>query len=250
MGLAPAHTVCRHAASRHHLRIAHFRAFGFVVLRGCYSATEMAEIERRSEALLRSAAATGGTDAHTGVESPLDELRPGELAWESLAGPFLEPDPRLTSLCVSDARVTSVLRGVLGEDFIFVGSEFNRAGAPRFQLHMHDEGQAARRQELGIPGDYTEHGWHSDRAGRPEELAFCRIKTMLYLQPTKAATGSLRVIPGSHMWPLHKQLNCLNDLHATTHGCTEDPVWQARSFGVRGSALPAHACEVARGAIW
>ena len=46
---------------------------------------------------------------------------------------------------------------LLGQDYIFCGSEFNRAGAPRFLHHMSAHPEATA--ELGLPADYSEHGW-------------------------------------------------------------------------------------------
>ena len=70
---------------------------------------------------------------------------------------------------------------------------------------------------------------------------------MLYLQPMAADAGALRLIPGSQRWPYHTKMMEMVRLHATTHGCTLDPVWQARTFGVPGHRVPAHACEVEPG---
>jgi hypothetical protein len=35
---------------------------------------------------------------------------------------------------------------------------------------MGDQQQQQRLRQLGVSAEYTEHGWHSDRAGSPEEV--------------------------------------------------------------------------------
>ncbi len=44
--------------------------------------------------------------------------------------------------------------------------------------------------------------WHPDR----QDHHMCILKNLMYLQPTNADRGALRVIPGSHKDPIHKEL--------------------------------------------
>lgn len=76
-----------------------------------------------------------------------------------MANPFLELDERLSQLCLADVRISALMAELLGDDFVFVGSEWNRAGAPRFQQHMGDGEQQRRLRALGVAPEYCEHGW-------------------------------------------------------------------------------------------
>jgi ectoine hydroxylase-related dioxygenase (phytanoyl-CoA dioxygenase family) len=44
--------------------------------------------------------------------------------------------------------------------------------------------------------------WHPDR----QDHHMCILKNLMYLRPTNADRGALRVIPGSHKDPMHKEL--------------------------------------------
>ncbi len=44
--------------------------------------------------------------------------------------------------------------------------------------------------------------WHPDR----QDHNMCILKNLMYLRPTNADRGALRVIPGSHKDPMHKEL--------------------------------------------
>ena len=54
----------------------------------------------------------------------------------------------------------------------------------------------------GTISDNEGIGWHPDR----QDPNMCILKNLMYLQPTYHDQGALRVIPGSHKNPLHKEL--------------------------------------------
>ena len=123
---------------------------------------------------------------------------------------FIEGRPRLAQLAEDD-RIYTAIEQLLGPGFAWCGSE-------------------------GHKGSFNERGahfWHTDL---PNQKAFDydRIKVMLYLRPTRQATGALRVIPGSHIPPLYHDLHPLNQQTETT--CQE-------VFGVSGPDLPCYALE-------
>ena len=96
--------------------------------------------------------------------------------------PFVELGAGLTKL-PEDDRVYEPMRQLLGPRFVWGGSE-------------------------GMSGSFNEtnsHDWHSDRAGQID-LQYKRIKIMIYLQAMRRDTGALRVIPGSHHAPFHRDL--------------------------------------------
>jgi len=82
---------------------------------------------------------------------------------------FVDQSPRLSAL-LDDSRILAIAKGLLGDDFNYMGSDGNY-----------------------YAGDT---GWHSDGWHRPPDL---HIKMALYLDPLTRDTGCLRVIPGSHM---------------------------------------------------
>ena len=122
----------------------------------------------------------------------------------------MERSPVLLSL-IDDARLYDKLQQLLGERFVFCGSEGNH----------------------GVAGSPTAHHWHADRPGAAE-LGYLRIKVMLYLVPMTQDNGALRVIPGSHRAPLHQALLPFNQRHVE-----KDPIF----FGEHGSNIPAHVID-------
>ena len=127
-----------------------FEAFGYLVLRGVFTATEMAAIKRESDEIF-----------HEGLGVKLPS---GRAALQ----PFFERRPFMSGL-VGDDRVYGIGEDLLGPDFFLIGTEGN--------LHA---------------GDTLWHGpglW--DETVKAVKIAF-------YPESLTAATGSLRVVPGSH----------------------------------------------------
>ena len=97
---------------------------------------------------------------------------------------FVERRADLTRLAEDD-RIWSAVEMLMGPDFIWVGSE----------------GNISNRSEVK---------WHSDRkyyrCGEEGWIDYPQVKAMLYLTGVQRESGALRVIPGSHKMPLHKDL--------------------------------------------
>jgi ectoine hydroxylase-related dioxygenase (phytanoyl-CoA dioxygenase family) len=130
------------------------------------------------------------------------------VVWQQ---PFVELHPTLVDL-IADDRIYSPIRDLLGEDFVWVGSE----GMYGFSEQLRD------------------HHWHSDGDKDVQKLAYKLIKVMLFLDPLRRESGALRVIPGSHRLPLYKALVPFQDVHANEH-----PTF----FGQEGAEIPAYAVE-------
>lgn len=113
---------------------------------------------------------------------------------------------------IADDRIYSPMRDLLGEDFVWVGSE----GMYGFSEQLRD------------------HHWRSDGDKDLQKLAYKHIKVMLFLDPLRRESGALRVIPGSHRLPLYKALVPFQDVHANEH-----PTF----FGQEGAEIPAYAVE-------
>jgi len=114
---------------------------------------------------------------------------------------FAEQNPELTKLIVDD-RIYGAVEELLGPDFVWIGSDGN--------LYVGDT------------------QWHPDN---PEP--YRRVKVAFYLDPVSKDSGCLRVIPGSHLPPLHDRLK------------EQRPSPQAGEspFGVAASEIPSFPLE-------
>ena len=162
----------------------HFRVFGFLVARGCYSATEMATISRCFEELLAAGRDGQPFDAAEGRQSVFG---------------FVEKHPELRPIAWDD-RIYGTVEQLLGPDFAWIGSDGN----------------------LYVGDTY----WHPDN----NDLDFRRVKVAFYLDPVRADTGCLRVIPGSHRPPLYDDL--------VPHKNKGKGAAEHRAFGVLPPQIP------------
>ena len=96
---------------------------------------------------------------------------------------FVEKGPVMTRM-VADDRIWGTVEAMLGPRFVWNGSEGN------------------------LSFTKSEHQWHTDRQNEPDATTY---SFHLYLDPMRADTGSLRVIPGSHRPPLHDDLLPVNE---------------------------------------
>ena len=121
----------------------------------------------------------------------------------------VESRRELTPL-VLDQRIYPALEQLLGPDPLWVGSE-------------------------GIVSGSAAIGWHPDRKYylREEEgwMDFDQVKIMMYLDRVGRDGGCLRVIPGSHRMPLHRDL-AQQELNPG-----------AQPFGLPASEIPCMALE-------
>lgn len=95
---------------------------------------------------------------------------------------FVERRPFLRTMA-DDDRIYLPIEDLLGPEFMWVGGDGN--------LYVGDT------------------QWHSDSSPDPKEYSYTRIKVALYLDPVSKDTGCLRVVPGSHLPPLHEELEPL-----------------------------------------
>eukprot|EP01051_Picozoa_sp_SAG22_P000168 SAG22_NODE_3_length_48349_cov_158.681180_29_plen_333_part_00 len=188
-----------------------YNAFGFVHLPAMLAPRAVEEIQAEASRMLAGADESGDV----GIGSPIEQ---NERLFELL----IAENPGLM-------RLNALL---LGDDFIWTGSELNRSGAP-----------PAGSPRLP-PTPPPEHSWHADRPG-VAECKIPRFKWMFYLSPTTASAGALRVIPGSHRQALHRQLRPLQAHHGLS--TSEDPRWAEGTFGVRGPELACHPVEATPG---
>jgi ectoine hydroxylase-related dioxygenase (phytanoyl-CoA dioxygenase family) len=125
----------------------------------------------------------------------------------SMLVPFVDSHPRLAAL-LDDPRIDETIAAILGDDYNYETSDGNY-----------------------YVGDTK---WHSDKEpdDRHESL-----KVAFYLDPVTAATGALRVIPGS----VHPGDTFLRRLHEAVPFTTASRPLE--SWGVAGEDVPAYAIE-------
>ena len=114
----------------------------------------------------------------------------------------LKPESPFIASLLEDRRFLDTADQLLGGDAVAVYTNSNRRG-----------------------GDTL---WHPDT----RDLKIRGFKFTTYLRTVKAATGALRVIPGSHEGPFHQELN------GTLKDC-----------GLALTDVPAHPCEVEPGDV-
>ena len=176
-----------------------FDAFGFVLRRQTFDASEVADFIDALEAVCarRLGHPPGAADA----------------VWERS---FAESHPTLMKLLCDD-RVFLPVVEILGEDFLWVGSE----------------------GMWGFEEKLANHHWHADGGWIPEQISPHRLKVMLYLDRQDRDTGALRIMPGSHRSPYHDALLPCNDEHAKPG--------TPSFFGLPGQELPGLAIETEPG---
>ena len=175
--------------------VEHFRTFGFIVRRQIFSGEEMAGITSEFDDVLAEG---------RGYE-PFDGKQPQAVQ------PFVEKRKLLTNV-VADDRIYLPLQQLLGEGFIWVGSDGN--------LYIGD----------------TE--WHGDRFqgedGDHQPWDYAAIKVVFYFDPVRADSGCLRVIPGSQRQEFGDHLEFMWRLGAPR---------RPRPFGLAPEEVPSAALE-------
>ena len=122
--------------------------------------------------------------------------------------PTRNPENPFTASLLDDPRIYVPSEQLVGEDSIPV------------QSHCNSYGKSS--------------GWHVDTFDR----RLCVIKNLLYLQPTTADRGALRVIPGSHRSPLSEDLRNMD-----LYGFHDDTSPFLNASGMRGEDIPCYIFE-------
>ncbi len=128
--------------------------------------------------------------------------------------PFIDQHPFLSAL-LDDPTVNGIFSSLLGDDFVYLGSDGN--------FYVADTGW------------HSDTDWSGKMRGKPPRIYF---KMALYLDPLTRETGALRVIPGSHRY---------GDAYAES---LESSIRKSpENWGIEGWEVPAVALETQPGDI-
>ena len=173
-------------------QIAHFDTFGFVFIRNMLSETEINELSLYSQEIFN--------DHKKNTGENYAQLQP-----------FFELNSKMDKFVV-DKRIFDSVNRLLGDGFLWIGSEGNITTK-------------------------SEHGWHPDRTGTENEVNYRRLKVMFYLDQTTKEKGCLRVIPGSQNYQMHTDIRNGTDAPPDS-GKDADYI-----YGIKGRDFPAYFVE-------
>ena len=185
-------------------QVAHFKTFGFLIIRGLFSPDEMAMIKHESDEIFEEE--RGGTPFL------------GEN-WEAVQ-PFFERRPFMSGLAEDD-RIYGIATALCGPNFVLDGTEGN--------LHVGETAWHSSKPE----GLYKTSAQGHSFTGYGE-FSLPNVKITFYPEPTTMDTGCLRVVPGSHTAVSPDFLELLRTNN-------QDP--EFRPFGVLPSEIPAYSFE-------
>ena len=148
------------------------------------------------------------TNAFEGVFQTVfrETCREHDYQQRSLIAPFADLSEYLSGL-LDDSRIDGVVSSILGDDYGYAGSDGNY-----------------------YVGDTK---WHSDHL---PQSPYHSLKIAFYLDPVRADSGCLRVIPGSCYWG-DRFTNAVNDV-VPVSTASRPELW-----GVHGSEVSAYAIE-------
>jgi hypothetical protein len=130
--------------------------------------------------------------------------KPHDGTARSCIVPFIDQSDYLSSL-IDDPRVDGIFASLCGEDYNYLGSDGNFY--------------------VGDTNWHSDTDWSGKARGKPPRVFY---KMALYLDPVEAASGALRVIPGSQRYGDR----FAEDLQAVLRNAPE-------TLGLHGSQVPA-----------
>jgi hypothetical protein len=140
--------------------------------------------------------------------------KPHDGTARSCIVPFMDQSEYLSGL-LDDPRIDGIFQSLLGEDYVYLGSDGNFY--------------------VGNTGWHSDTDWSGKMRGKPPRIFY---KMALYLDPLTRETGALRVIPGSHRYGDYYAESLQQSLR------TSEQVW-----GISGAEVPAVAFETQPGDV-
>ncbi len=134
--------------------------------------------------------------------------KPHDGTARSCIVPFIDQSEYLSAL-LDDARVNGIFTSLLGDDYVYLGSDGNFY--------------------VGDTNWHSDTDWSGKNRGKPPRIFY---KMALYLDPVTRDTGALRVIPGSHRY---------GDVYAES---LQAAIRESQDeWGISGDQVPAVALE-------
>ena len=174
--------------------VAHYRRYGFVVIRGLFSDDLMARMEAEC-VRAQGQVVAGELDPRHGSTVFLDEAAKAEK-FANYVEYVNDLSPAVLT-GATDPFLLEVIGELLGPDcWLNLAS---RAGVVY---------QDAR---PGKESGYTRIGWHSDWQAAPNLDIWPATAFTFHIDGTSPANGFLRVVPGSHLWATPAPYRNIND---------------------------------------
>jgi len=163
--------------------VEHYRAEGYVVLRGVHTDAELGALTADMERLQRAVLAGELDDQHddTVLDDP-DVPREADRTVNYVY--YATRHSAIADAMVRAGSVTAVVRAILGPDTWLLDHE-------RFGVVYQDARPGPR-------SGYSRIGWHTDRQSGPHLDIWPSTAFTIHLDATSPANGFLRVVPGSH----------------------------------------------------
>jgi hypothetical protein len=173
--------------------IAHYRRYGFVVIRDLFGPELMDRMETECVRAQNDVVAGELPDRY-GSTVFLDEAAKAEK-FANYVEYVNELSPTVNQ-AATDPFLASVMAELLGPDCWF-------NDASRFGVVYQDA-------RPGKESGYTRIGWHSDWQSAPNLALWPATAFTFHLDGTSPANGFLRVVPGSHLWATPAPYNNIN----------------------------------------
>jgi ectoine hydroxylase-related dioxygenase (phytanoyl-CoA dioxygenase family) len=174
--------------------IAHYRRYGFVVIRDLFSAELIAQMEAECVQAQQQVVA-GELDERYGSTVFLDEAAKAEKFANYVE--FVNELSPAVREGASHPGLVAVITELLGPDCWL-------NDASRFGVVYQDA-------RPGKESGYTRIGWHSDWQAAPNLDIWPSTAFTFHIDGTSPANGFLRVVPGSHLWATPAPYRNIND---------------------------------------
>lgn len=176
----------------------HYRAYGFVTLRGLLTAEHVDRIEAECVAA-QSAVVAGTLDPRYGSTRFLDEESKAER-FANYVEHVQELSPAVVE-ALEDPALLTLLRRLIGEDV------WLRDGL---------SGVVYQDARPGRESGYTRIGWHTDWQSSPSMDIWPSTAFTVHVDGTGPDNGFLRAVPGSHLWATPAPYRNVNGIEVPT----------------------------------
>ena len=174
----------------------YYQMHGYAVVRGLFSDEHFDRMEAECVDA-QSRVVAGDLPARYGSTKYIDDPAKAER-FANYVEHVTEIAPSVDE-AVTDERLMTILRGLLGEDLWWGG------GAVQSGMVYQDA-------RPGRESGYTRIGWHSDWQASPSMDIWPATSITLHIDATSPYNGFLRVVPGSHLWATPAPYKNINNI--------------------------------------